>query len=492
MSRESLTKFIEDLYEEIHKSAEYRRHTANLRTHHFMWDKKDFQVQISKDLQARGLILTAADNTKISSECDILSGKIISAIQDIRSQRDSLAENLELTAGKIDYAFTSMTDTGRKPTRWAKADDVFANLKEVYKEAVGIFFNNMQTYFQSMQESPEETAIRVANREGNTKGKSSKRGIRTKGKGKLIKSAGRFINAEHEDNAGILESLVRDAFKKSSSEVVDSQGNSVSEAQLQKDLKALGIKIQMRRDENDNHVITLGGSLINIQKGNKSKQVNADLKTALERAHAHLAKNMGGLQHLHGSDTPLQKRKKKLTATAVEPFKKKKNPNIKVTHENIKVSKTKGSKVTTQKKIKATKARAKNAKLVSAAVVMKATKKTKRRPTKKSPLQDMLKLVVQFNSKLPQTVRKNMGSPQLNNITGRFANSTQVTDVQITPQGFPSVGYTYRKDPYQVFEDGLGSPPWANGQRDPRELIDRSIREIAAELAMGRIYTRRV
>ena len=123
---------------------------------------------------------------------------------------------------------------------------------------------------------------------------------------------------------------------------------------------------------------------------------------------------------------------------------------------------------------------------------MKATKKTKRRPTKKSPLQDMLKLVVQFNSKLPQTVRKNMGSPQLNNITGRFANSTQVTDVQITPQGFPSVGYTYRKDPYQVFEDGLGSPPWANGQRDPRELIDRSIREIAAELAMGRIYTRRV
>lgn len=492
MSRESLTKFIEDLYEEIHKSTEYRRHTANLRTHHFIWDKADFQVQISKDLQARGLILTAADNTKISSECDILSGKIISAIQDIRAQRDSLAENLELTAGKIDYAFTSMTDTGRKPTRWAKADDVFANLKEVYKGAVGIFFDNMQAYFQSMQESPEETALRVANRKGNTKGKSSKRGIRTKGTGKLIKSAGRFVNAEHEDNAGILESLVRDAFKKSSSEVVDSQGNSVSEAQLQKDLKALGIKIQMRRDENDNHVITLGGSLINIQKGNKAKEVNADLKTALERAHAHLAKNMGGLQHLHGSDTPLQKRKKKLTATAVEPFKKKKNANIKVTHEDIKVNKTKGSRVTTQKKIKATKARAKNAKLVSAAVVMKATKKTKRRPTKKSPLQDMLKLVVQFNSKLPQTVRKNMGSPQLNNITGRFANSTQVTDVQITPQGFPSVGYTYRKDPYQVFEDGLGSPPWANGQRDPRELIDRSIREIAAELAMGRIYTRRV
>ena len=341
MSRESLTRFIENLYEEIHKSAEYRRHTANLRTHHFIWSKTDFQVRISKDLQARGLILTAADNTKISKECDILSNEIISAIQNIRSERDSLAEKLELSAGKIDYAFTSMTNTGRKPTRWASADDVFANLKEVYKEAIGIFFNNMQTYFQSMQESPEETALRVANREGNTKGKSSKRGIRTKGKGKLIKTAGRFINAEHEDNAGILESLIRDAFKKTSAEVVDSQGNSISEAQLQKDLKALGIKIQMRRDENDNHVITLGGSLINIQKGNQAKEVNADLKKALERAHAHLAKNMGGLQHLEGSDTPLQKRKKRLTATAIEPFKKKKNVNIKVTHEDIKVNKAK-------------------------------------------------------------------------------------------------------------------------------------------------------
>ena len=104
----------------------------------------------------------------------------------------------------------------------------------------------------------------------------------------------------------------------------------------------------------------------------------------------------------------------------------------------------------------------------------------------------MLKLVVRLNSKLPQTLRKNMGSPELNNRTGRFANSAQVRDVIMTPQGFPSIGYTYQKEPYQVFEDGLGSAPWANGQRDPRKLIDRSIREIAAELALGRLYTRRM
>ena len=61
-----------------------------------------------------------------------------------------------------------------------------------------------------------------------------------------------------------------------------------------------------------------------------------------------------------------------------------------------------------------------------------------------------------------------------------------------TPKGFPSVGYTYQRDPYQVFEEGMGSPPWANGNRDPRDLIDKSVREIAATMALGRFYTRRI
>ena len=84
-----------------------------------------------------------------------------------------------------------------------------------------------------------------------------------------------------------------------------------------------------------------------------------------------------------------------------------------------------------------------------------------------------------------------MGAPGLENQTGRFAASVRLTDVVKTPKGFPSFGYTYQKDPYQVFENGIGSAPWANGDRDPRELIDRSIREIAAQFAIGRFYTRR-
>ena len=84
-----------------------------------------------------------------------------------------------------------------------------------------------------------------------------------------------------------------------------------------------------------------------------------------------------------------------------------------------------------------------------------------------------------------------MVPPRLQLRTGRLAQSARVIDVQATSQGFPSIGYTYEKDPYQVFELGQGRPPWASQERDPRRLIDASIREIAATMIQGRFFTRR-
>ena len=110
---------------------------------------------------------------------------------------------------------------------------------------------------------------------------------------------------------------------------------------------------------------------------------------------------------------------------------------------------------------------------------------------KKSQVSNILRSIAIINKELPDTVRKNMQSPQLVNRTGRFADSVKITDVVQTPKGYPSIGYTYQRNPYGVFEDGGGSAPWANGERDPRKLIDRSIREIAANMAIGRFYTRR-
>jgi len=116
----------------------------------------------------------------------------------------------------------------------------------------------------------------------------------------------------------------------------------------------------------------------------------------------------------------------------------------------------------------------------------------RKQKTKKGIASSPLQLIGLINKELPDTVRKNMQSPSLVNASGRFAASAKVVNVTQTAKGFPSFGYTYQRDPYQVFEDGVGKQPWADGERDPRDLIDRSIREIAKQFALGRFYTRRL
>jgi hypothetical protein len=141
-----------------------------------------------------------------------------------------------------------------------------------------------------------------------------------------------------------------------------------------------------------------------------------------------------------------------------------------------------GKSKTTDKDTGKSKKRTKSARAKIAAVKRKRSNSGSALP---------LAIITLINKQLPDTVRKNMQSPALVNRTGRFAESVRLTDVVQTPRGFPSIGYTYQRDPYQVFEEG-STGNWSNGNRDPRQLIDKSIREIAAQFAIGRFYTRRV
>lgn len=87
-----------------------------------------------------------------------------------------------------------------------------------------------------------------------------------------------------------------------------------------------------------------------------------------------------------------------------------------------------------------------------------------------------------INERLPEVVKSNMGiGGRLKNRTGRFANSAEV--VAIDDETL-TVGYTYQKNPYQVFE--------AQGARDPRPLIEQSIREIAVSMMQTRFNLRRI
>ena len=122
----------------------------------------------------------------------------------------------------------------------------------------------------------------------------------------------------------------------------------------------------------------------------------------------------------------------------------------------------------------------------------KGPKKTFATKKPRNTQRSMFSIISLINEKLPSTIQKNMKEPALVNRTGRFANSVRIMEITETRQGYPSFGYMYEKDPYQVFEIGKGKAPWATDDRDPRKLIDSSIREIAANLALGRFYTRRI
>ena len=111
---------------------------------------------------------------------------------------------------------------------------------------------------------------------------------------------------------------------------------------------------------------------------------------------------------------------------------------------------------------------------------------------KKKPLEraatDPGVLLGQLNKDLGNQVERNMGRPALRSDSGRFANSAQILAVIPTRVGLNQIDYTYQKDPYQVFEGGHGYP----SAFDPRQVIEKSIRELATRQLETKFVLRRV
>ena len=92
-----------------------------------------------------------------------------------------------------------------------------------------------------------------------------------------------------------------------------------------------------------------------------------------------------------------------------------------------------------------------------------------------------------INDRLAGQIQKNMGRPALINRTGRFAQSANVVSAVGKPNGL-HLDYTYNPL-YKVFEDGQGS---YSSNYDPRPLIEKSIRELAAQKIETKFTLRRV
>lgn len=222
---------------------------------------------------------------------------------------------------------------------------------------------------------------------------------------------------------------------------------------------------------------TLESSRIN--KASMTKGEVAGLNKALFRGMSNI-KTKDGWHHAAGSDSFFDMAEKTIVAAIVGKISK--NKNVKIHGKKVKWRETKNSKTPAQgkkRKIGAKKLKGPAYRKVPITRLRKSKKETK----SAAPFQP-LHMIGLINKELPDAVENNMGRPRLESVTGRFARSTTVTDITTTPQGFPSIGYTYQLSPYQTFE--------GDDDYDPRTLIDQSIRAVAVKFAMGRFYTRRV
>jgi hypothetical protein len=107
---------------------------------------------------------------------------------------------------------------------------------------------------------------------------------------------------------------------------------------------------------------------------------------------------------------------------------------------------------------------------------------------KKGRFTSPLSIQTLLQSRISTQVAENMGEAgALEYRTGRFAESVVI--MKVTRQKVLTAYYTYMKYPYQTFERGFAQ---GSLKRDPRVLISKSIREIAAGIVNERFNVRRV
>lgn len=98
-------------------------------------------------------------------------------------------------------------------------------------------------------------------------------------------------------------------------------------------------------------------------------------------------------------------------------------------------------------------------------------------------------LLTLLNTHIQDVVSANMGDGSQRNIlnyrTGRFASSVKVEKLTQSRDGLITAFYSYMKNPYATFSDG-GEQEYPK-TRDPKLLISRSIRDIAAEKVSNRL-----
>jgi hypothetical protein len=115
----------------------------------------------------------------------------------------------------------------------------------------------------------------------------------------------------------------------------------------------------------------------------------------------------------------------------------------------------------------------------------------KQKPLKQGikPISNLTSLQRLLDAQLVQQVKQNMGTGSrrdiLNLRTGRFAESVKVERLSESREGMITAFYSYMRNPYATFS--AGGRQETPKTRDPKLLISKSIREVAAQLVTNRL-----
>lgn len=441
MSKQSQQKFLErfdNLLKE--RAGVYRQARANKVSHVFVISKKAIERGIKDTIAKNGTVQDTKEILSLlNTDIQTFVSTIIRKIDALEAQ--SRGDNVKVRIRKL------------KPGPYNARYIFFASKKDQSMLA-NVYGKIYKTYIEELG----ELATKVGGATQQISGKN------------LGNNAKKYWNLEHAEEQGNVESQVADALTSSLQGLDD-----MPRAEVMAWLEKQGVELKIIRNTKTKVMeVHIGSKYGNMEEGIISRGRKKVLRDAVSQG---LLDQANDIYELPGSDSFKQIDRKQVIATTTKPFKRIKGAKITTEDTAIKHSVT----TVTSKKTSSTVKKGKTSKVRAKPAVR----------TKKGVASSPLQLIALINKDLPKVVQENMGPPRLVNRTGRFASSARVVNITKTPEGFPSVAYTYQRNPYQVFEEG-SKGAWSSRDRDPRRLIDQSIREIAAKYAIGRFYTRRV
>ena len=474
MSRSSLQAFLVSLEKDLSKSSkQYRSQTADRRTNHFVFLPRVFVQELRKEFEVRN-ILNLFGEDKVQRHLEDGASKILAACQ---ANAKTFKKTREVAVvSNQHFIKVTLNETANPRSKAENPNfDNFTKLKSLYTEELNSFVLGLNSFLKEEYGRRLNKTVKDGGYYDKEQGRYISSGLMKEGKTEVDKGAD-LIEGGHMEGEGILESRIADAIDTA---VNKNYTSKAKREVLMSNLKALGIDLKVVRDDSTESFMFTAESRVGNQEAGFASAKDKDklmrqLRAAIERLNAKTP--IGGLK---GSDSPAQRYEKKATKAVLTKFTKINGVTV------SKIPKVKNSKrgAGSSKKGKLTKNPALNLGKVAVPKVKLPSPKAQKSPY------SIASYIGVFNQQLPGVVAKNMIPPALQYQTGRFASSVRVTDITQTAKGFPSVGYTYMRNPYETFEQGNAQ---GSVTRDPRKLIDKSLREIATQFAIGRFYTRRV